>query len=40
MFNIRRLRNQNAEGITAHEMERDIIESARKDGREIERAPK
>jgi hypothetical protein len=32
-----RLRNQNAEGITANEMTKEITDQAKKDGREIQR---
>ena len=37
MFNIRRLKNQNAIGQTSREQEKEIIEQAEKDGREIQR---
>lgn len=40
LFNIRKLKNQNAEGITASGMEKEIVESAKREGRPIERAPK
>ena len=34
MFNIKRLQNENEAGITQQEMHRDVIESAKRDGRE------
>lgn len=40
MFSIRRLRAQNEAGMTARGIERDIVDAAKADGREIERAPK
>lgn len=37
MFNITRLKNQNAIGQTENEIEKEIIETAERDGREIQR---
>ena len=37
MFNLRRLRNQNEIGQTTREIEKEIIEKAEEEGREIQR---
>jgi hypothetical protein len=37
-FRIKRLKQMNADGITDNEMRQDIYESARRDGRDIQRA--
>ena len=40
VFKIGRLRAQNEAHVTGREIEREIVSSAKEDGREIERAPK
>lgn len=37
MFNITRLKNQNALGQTENEIEREVIDTAARDGRDIQR---
>lgn len=38
LFSIRQLQDQNAQGMTKYELEREIVADAARDGREIERA--